>query len=215
MKEGKLMLGGAVAAAVGASLCCVLPLVSVVIGVGVLGAASSFGAARPYLLVVAVLLLAYGFYNAYFRRDMACAPNEVCATKPIGSASRAGLWVASLAVLLFALSPYYAGALARRATMVEPDTSPVVGQPSAASGAATTTATAKFKVSGMTCAACEPTVRLALERVSGVRRAEVSYNRGAAIVEYDPQTVTIERLRAAIDATGYKVEGVEQEEAAR
>jgi len=58
----------------------------------------------------------------------------------------------------------------------------------------------------MTCASCETTIRLALERTPGVRGAEVSYARGEAVVEYDPGTVTPEKLRDAINGTGYKAE---------
>jgi copper chaperone CopZ len=47
---------------------------------------------------------------------------------------------------------------------------------------------------------------VALERTPGVRSAEVSYERGEAVVIYDPNIATPEKLRDAIDETGYKVE---------
>jgi copper chaperone CopZ len=96
----------------------------------------------------------------------------------------------------FALSPYYAGTLARR--LNGKTQQPAAGQP--------TTARATLKVSGMTCAGCEVTIKLALERTPGVRSAEVSYERGEAVVVYDPSVTTPEKLRDAINETGYKVE---------
>ena len=51
----------------------------------------------------------------------------------------------------------------------------------------------------MTCTGCEATLRLALERVAGVQRAEVSYKNSEAIVEYDPKLTAPGKLRAAID----------------
>lgn len=109
MKEERLASGGAILAAFAASLCCIAPLLFVVLGLGAFGAASFFDTARPYLLGAAVLCLAFGFYRAYFRRAEACAPDGTCVAKPVNRASRIILWMASAAVIAFALSPYYAG----------------------------------------------------------------------------------------------------------
>ena len=195
MKD-RLAVSGSVIAAAAASLCCVGPLAFVLLGLGSFGAAAALGAARPYLMGAAVLLLAFGFYRAYFRRGAACAPGEACASKPAGQPTRAALWVAAAAVITFALSPYYAGALARRVSPPEPG----------AAAPAAAVATARFKVSGMTCAGCETTIKLALEKTPGVRGSEVSYERGEAVVEYDPRLTTPEKLREAISATGYPAE---------
>jgi len=191
-----MAVGGAVLTALGASLCCIGPLLFVAFGVGAFGAATVFAPLRPYLLAVAALALAFGFYHTYFRRE-ACAPGEACATKPAGRASKVGLWLASLAVLVFALSPYYAGTLARQLGAGAPPEAPAQ-QP------ATTRAT--LKVSGMTCAGCEAAIKLALEGTPGVRSAEVSYDRGEATVEYDPKATTVDKLRDAINETGYTCE---------
>src|SRR2546425_11532207 len=109
MREERLAIDGAIITAFVASLCCIGPLLFVVLGLGAFGAAAAFETARPYLLGLAVLILAFGFYRAYFRRAKACASGEACATKPVNRASRGGLWIASIAVLALALSPYYLG----------------------------------------------------------------------------------------------------------
>src|SRR5687767_8876077 len=114
MKKESVAVGGAVLTAAAASICCTGPLLFVAFGIGAFGAATRFAPARPYLLAVAVLTLAFGFYQAYFRREPSCAPGESCATKPASRAARVSLWLSSLAVVTFAFSPYYAGALARR-----------------------------------------------------------------------------------------------------
>ena len=97
MKEEKILTGGAIIAAIAASLCCIGPLLFAVLGLGAFGAASVFEAGRPYLLDFAVLALAFGFHRAYFRREL-CAPGEACAIKPAGRVNRVFLWVASAAV---------------------------------------------------------------------------------------------------------------------
>ena len=200
MIRENVAVGGAVLTALGASLCCVGPILALVFGISAFGAATVFAAARPYLLVAAVLALAFGFYRVYIRRE-ACAPGEACATGPASRATRLSLWLASVAVLIFALSPYYVGILARQ---LSANREAAGAQPTTAAQPATARET--FKVSGMTCAGCETTIKLALERTPGVRSSEVSYDRGEAVVEYNPNITTTDKLCAAINETGYTCE---------
>lgn len=198
MKKERLAASGAVLAAGAASVCCIGPLLFVVLGFGSFGAAAAFDPARPYLLAASVLLLAFGFYRAYSRREAASyEPGEACSAKPSSRMSRVTLWVASMMVLAFAFSPYYVGPPARRLT-ARPAATSAAPQPAAMR--------ATFKVSGMTCAGCETTIRLALEKTAGVKGAEVSYDRGEAVVEYDPAVTTPEKLCDAISETGYPAE---------
>jgi len=206
MKEEKLAVGGAVIAAIAASLCCIGPLLFVVLGLGAFGAAAAFQTARPYLLGAAVLLLAFGFYRTYFRRASACAPGEACDTKPINRASRIGLWIASIAVLAFALSPYYVGDIAaafvRRQAPVE--TAPATVPPGERASSETDLATVTVQIEGMDCTACEAPIRAVLEKTPGLRSADVSYKRGNAQIKYDPKQTNVTHIKRAIDSTGYK-----------
>lgn len=205
MTKERWAMGGAVLAAFAASLCCVGPLLFVVLGLGAFSAASVFESMRPWLLGVTAVFLAIGFYRAYFKRETACAPGEACATKPANRAGRAGLWIASVLVLAFALSPYYIGSLAARLTTRAATTAATTDAQKSQAAASAETTRATFAVEGMTCASCETTLRLALERTPGVQRAEASYKNGEAVVEYDATLTTPDKLRAAIDETGYKV----------
>ena len=205
MREERLATGGAIIAAIAASLCCVGPLVFAALGLGAFGAAAAFESARPYLLGAAVLLLAFGFYRAYFRRDAACAPGEACAVKPVNRAGRAGLWIGAVAVLAFALSPYYAGYIA--ALMHRQP--PAVTEPTGLTNTESTSSepalqTVTVVVEGMDCSSCEIPIRSALERTPGVREAVVSFERGDAQVKYDPKQTDINQIKRAIDSTGYK-----------
>ena len=195
MREERLALGGAVLAAFTSSVCCIGPLLAVALGGGAFGAAAALQSARPYLLVVASAFLAFGFYRAYFRRRPECAPGEACATKPVTRMNRAALWMSSVAVLAFALWPYYAGPLLRGAN----------------ANVSTAMAEAKieratFRVTGMTCGGCEATIKFVLDGTAGVKSATVSYDRSEAVVDYDPKVTTKEKLRDAISETGYTAE---------
>lgn len=211
MKEERLAIGGAVLAAIGTSLCCFGPLLFVVLGLGAFGAAAAFETARPYLLSAAVLLLGFGFYRVYFRRQPTCGPGEVCEAKPVSRASRIGLWIGTIAVLAFALSPYYAGHLAsviarrQQAARTTPATSQTLEIPNQNVGSqAAVIETVTVKVEGMTCTACEVPIRDALSRSEGVVSADVSHERGDARVKYDPTKTNVDQIKRAINSTGYK-----------
>ena len=64
----------------------------------------------------------------------------------------------------------------------------------------------QIKVSGMTCDACAVSVQKSLEKVKGVKRAEVSSDKGTATVVYDDAQTNEQQLREAIDKTGFKAE---------
>ena len=220
MKE-KTVLGGAIVAGFAASLCCITPLLFVLFGFGSLGMAAVFEPFRPYLMGGAVILLALAYYWVYFKKDSSasCAPGEACETKPASRASRFGLWVATFAVILFALTPYITAAIANRSTVTRepvfvtsdedcclPNQKPkTAGKTDNNQLLPANIKQVTFKVEGMTCVTCEPAIRIALEKTPGVKRADVSYKRGNAIVDYDPLETTPEKLRDVINGTGYEV----------
>src|SRR5260370_11158955 len=206
MREERLAIGGAIITAFVASLCCIGPLVSAVLCLGAFGPAGAFETARPHFLGLAVLILAFGFYRAYFRRAEACAPGEACAAKPVNKASRVGLWIASIAVLAFALSPYYVGYIATALAHTQrPSTPPIVAPANQATSAEASLETLTVQVEGMSCTACEVPVRDALAHTPGVRTADVSFKRGDARVEFDLKQTSVEQIKRAINSTGYKV----------
>jgi Cu+-exporting ATPase len=78
--------------------------------------------------------------------------------------------------------------------------------PPATRAPATARETIRIPVSGMTCAACTARVQRALEKESGVADANVNLMMKTATVNYDPSTVSPERLVDAIRSTGYGAE---------
>ncbi|MER3427241.1 MAG: hypothetical protein C4334_03935 [Pyrinomonas sp.] len=196
MKREDIAIGGAIIAALAASLCCVGPLLFVLLGVGAFGAATVFEAARPFLLAVAVLLLAFGFYRAYVQPRRVCSSGESCAVHPPSGKMRFGLWLATIAVIAFALLPRYAGQLVERWQQS--------AQPTSLSEQSVT-----LRIGGMSCASCATTVKLALEGVAGVHQAEVNFDRAEAVVKYDPRLARAEDLIAAVHNSGYSAEIIE------
>lgn len=111
MKD-KALVGASVATAFAASLCCILPIVFVLLGTGVAGAAGFFAAWRPVLLGISFALLAAGFYFAYRTPRQTCEPGSACEMPTVNRAGRLWLWIATAFVVLFAAFPLYSGAVA-------------------------------------------------------------------------------------------------------
>jgi len=63
-----------------------------------------------------------------------------------------------------------------------------------------------FRVEGMHCASCSQAVEKALSGVEGVRSASVNLASESASVDYDPESVPVERLREAVAGAGYELE---------
>lgn len=63
-----------------------------------------------------------------------------------------------------------------------------------------------MKIEGMMCGHCEASVKKALEGITGVQSAEVSHEKGTAIVKLSEQ-VSFETLKSAVEALDYKVIG--------
>ncbi len=94
---------GALAAAILASSCCVLPLVLFLLGVSGawIGHLTALAPWKPWFLAASVVLLAIGFTQAY-RRPKPCADGEVCGTPASRRLTRVMLWVAAALVALSA-----------------------------------------------------------------------------------------------------------------
>lgn len=70
--------------------------------------------------------------------------------------------------------------------------------------AAAFTKTVTIRVEGMKCAKCSSSVTKALKATEGVESAEVSSEKGEAVIKYDDQKLTEAKLREVINSTGFK-----------
>ncbi len=178
--------------ALAASLCCIAPLFALLAGVG--GAASAFSPLepfRPYLVGVALLMLGVAWYQHFSRRK-----GDACGCEPTKKTTFTGsTWFLAIATLFCVASltlPYYVGYL-------YPDTH----KKALALDEKVALQKAVFSVEGMTCSGCERTITQALHRVEGVAKAEVSYQKGLAVVTFNPELIGLSDIEAAVRSTGY------------
>ena len=69
--------------------------------------------------------------------------------------------------------------------------------------------TEKYRVTGMTCAACQANVARAAQRVEGVEKADVNLIAGQMSVTYDETLTDAQAIIGAVTAVGYGISSME------
>ena len=64
-----------------------------------------------------------------------------------------------------------------------------------------------YQVDGMTCSGCERTVQKVITSLQGVKAANADLQTSTVKVEYDPDTVSVEQIKSAVNNVGYKFVG--------
>lgn len=100
-------LAAGIAAGIGASLCCVVPLLFVAVGLGGswLSTLTALEPYRPIFVLLALAAMGYAYWQI-FHREPACAEGEPCATPATQRRRKILFGVAVAMVALFLLSPY-------------------------------------------------------------------------------------------------------------
>lgn len=101
------MVGG-VFAAIGASLCCVLPFVLVLLGVGGtwMATLANMQAYSPYFTVAVIVFFAWAGYQLY-RPIEKCKPGSVCAIPASRKRYRIFFWIGTIFSLALVAGPYW------------------------------------------------------------------------------------------------------------
>lgn len=103
-----LALGAGVVAGLGASVCCVLPLVLVMAGLGGswLSTLTAFAPYRPIFVAGAAVAL-FLAYRGIFAKAEVCEPGQVCADPRVQRRRKAVFWIVAAAVVGLLTFPYY------------------------------------------------------------------------------------------------------------
>ncbi len=176
--------------AVTASICCIGPLLVILLGLGSLGLTAFFSQYHWLFIGVGIALLAVAW--GYFYREKKRCDSQQCEFRN-KNITRNTLIAASLVVVLFAGLNFYTYAGASSST----------GQ------AAQLKADSKFvqttlPVEGMTCFTCEIAVEQAVKKVSGVVTTDASAKNKSLTVQYDPAKTNPQQIGDAVNETGYR-----------
>lgn len=106
--RGRLAAVGGVLAAIGASTCCIVPLVLFSLGISGawIGQLTALSPYQPVFIAVAAGFLGYGFWLTYFKPKSACEEQGACARPLPNRLVRSSLWIATALVLLAFAWPY-------------------------------------------------------------------------------------------------------------
>jgi len=193
MIDKKVITG--IFAAIGASLCCITPVLAVL--AGSTGMASSFSwmePFRPYLIALTVLVLAYAWWDklkpAKEGIECACDPDEN--GKVSFWHTKTFLAIITVFATVMLSFPYWGDSLigGQKEKVIIVDRTNVLKK--------------TINIEGMTCAACEATVAKVGGEVDGVINISASTPKKHAIVEYDKTKTDIDTIMRAIGSTGYK-----------
>jgi len=189
-------LSGAVLAALAASICCVLPLLLLALGVGGawVGRLTVLEPFRPYFMGLSFLLLSYAFYRIYKKPNVeGCKLGSYCANPRSDKINKIALWSAALLILLLFAVPYMVGHALYSGGRTEKDSTfeiKVIEK-------------LALNVPGMTCPSCPFTVQKALKNLDGVFKAQADLQKKKAVVLYDPAKVSAAQIIKATTNAGY------------
>jgi mercuric ion transport protein len=101
---------GAALAAIGASVCCIAPLVLVLLGISGAWIANltALDAWRPWFSAATLVCLAFAFWSLYGPASR-CRTDGECVDPRVLRRRRCGLWIATILIALLWLFPYYVG----------------------------------------------------------------------------------------------------------
>jgi mercuric ion transport protein len=96
-----LMAAGGLLGALGASSCCILPLVLFSLGVSGawIGNLTQLAPYQPYFLAATLGFLGYGYWLVYRSSKLACADGEACARPLANRIVKTGLILATILVI--------------------------------------------------------------------------------------------------------------------
>lgn len=196
--NSKRLLGVGLLSAVGASLCCVTPVLVLISGTT--GFASTFSwlePFRPYLIGITVLVLGFSWYqklNPKKEIDCDCETDE----KPKFTQSKTFLGLTTGFAILMLAFPYYGKIFYPKTEkeIIVIDRSNIK--------------TLTIEIEGMTCTSCEEHVSYAVNQLNGVLKVDASFDNANAIVEFDKLKTTIEEIEKTINNTGYTVNEIKE-----
>jgi len=185
--DKKILTG--IIASLGASLCCITPVLAVLAGL-----ASTFSwldPFRPYFIGLTVLVLAYVWWEKLKpKEEISCE----CETQEKISFVRTKTFLSLVTVFaIVTISfPYYGDYFIKEDSKKDV----VIVQEK-------NIVTYDVKISDMTCPACEATVGNAIHTQDGIVNLDISYKTGNANIKFDSSKTTIEDIKKAIDTTGF------------
>lgn len=185
-----------ITSAVIASICCIGPLLLVLLGLGGLGLGAFLGKYH-WIFIGAGAAILVTAWALYFREKRRCE-SEHCEMQS-KKLSLVTLAIATVAVIFFAGANLYTYAGGIPLVNSARETADQRGEKIGHELSRTT-----INVEGMTCFTCEISVEQAAGKIKGVEIADADVKTNSLTVDYNPNQVTISEIVKAVNKTGYR-----------
>jgi mercuric ion transport protein len=188
----KVSIGTAVLSAVSLKLCCWGPFL--LIGVaGISGGSVYFSwldTVKPYLLILAFLSLAFGFYQVYKPINKDNCDSCKSKNKSIYR-SKVYIWLVTLFVVSMTLVSYYPQLFYRstQKNIVVVDNSNIQK--------------VNISIEGITCFSCEENINHSVGKLNGILHVETSRKKGTSEIEFDRSKTNLKEIKKTIESKGY------------
>lgn len=197
MNKNGSLIGTMAITAIGASLCCITPVLAFIAGTS--GIASTFSFIepfRPYLVGITILVLVFAWYQKLRPRtqeeiDCACEEDE----KPTFWQSRKFLASVTIFALIMLAFPYFTH----------------IFYPSMEAGKEVVYVSGNnvdeisISIQGMTCTGCEAHIESEVKKLDGILTVKSDYQKANTTIKYDATKTTVDEIKVAILSTGYKI----------
>lgn len=190
-KKGLLGLG--VITAIASSLCCIAPILTLIIGSSsVVSNFSWIEPARPYLITLTILILGFVWYQKLKPIKQDNCGCDKANKKTSFMQSTLFLVMVTGFTIIMTLFPYYSNYFFTKIN--EPKI--IISEENKVE--------LEVKVSGMSCESCQNHINEALLQMEGISKVNTSYANGHTQVVYDKSKTTYNEIIKAINNTGYK-----------
>ncbi len=204
----RLTFFGAIFSAMFASLCCLGPLLLVLLGVSSAGFFSNFSPLRPIFSVLALGFLGLSFYLSYRRGKAECTDGN-CKVAEADRWNKFALWIGVPAVLFFLFFPELSsnflygrgGELNKNLVGVAHSTE----KEHSIEQEFSREREFLFHVKGLTCSGCSLYVEKALKKLKGVLYVRANHRDGLVYVKLKGGEMKRGELVRTIEGLGYQV----------
>lgn len=185
MKKSSLSTVSGIFTAIIASLCCIGPVFATIVGIGSIGIFAIFETYRIYLIGLTIVLLGIAYYFVYKKRELQCE-DGTCKIQDAGKWNKISIWIATLIAIVAIGFPYLG-----IAPSIHENTD-VIGK-----------ASVSLNVVGMDCKPCAIGLEGSLASLQGVRKVHVFFEKGEALIEFDPALSKPEIFIERINENGF------------
>ena len=182
MKENhKGFLSGLIGSLI-SSVCCITPLLLLLLGIGNLSLAVWMGVYRIYFIFAGLLFVILALANHIRMKARRCACSNIQMMKQESKlifTTLASFFII-FSVINFLILPYATTTISAKSDVVsaKPDSLKQL----------------RLKIDGMTCEGCAVAIGSTLKNVRGVIDAKVSYDNGTAIIIYNPSVINPQQI---------------------